>query len=134
MAKAILKFRSRRTRRRSRRRIHRIPKGRIHVQAGFNNIIVTVTDLQGRVLSSSSAGNCRLRAKRKATAFAGEAVASHALSSVVMKRAEVMIKGPGLGRDTALRAIQRSRIRIIFVKDVTPFPHNGCRPPNKRRV
>uniref|UniRef100_A0A0K1ZEH3 Ribosomal protein S11 n=3 Tax=Campanula TaxID=40568 RepID=A0A0K1ZEH3_9ASTR len=131
MAKARL-IRSRRTRR-PRRRIRRIPKGRIHVQAGFHNIIVTVTDLQGRVLSSSSAGNCGLRGKRKSTPFAGEATAAHALSSVVMKQAEVMIKGPGLGRDTALRAIQ-SRIRITFVKDVTPFPHNGCRPPNKRRL
>lgn len=131
MAKAIL-IRSRRTRR-SRRRIRRIPKGRIHVQAGFHNIIVTVTDLQGRVLSSSSAGNCGLRGKRKSTPFAGEATAANALSSVVMKRAEVMIKGPGLGRDTALRAIQ-SRIRITFIKDVTPLPHNGCRPPNKRRL
>lgn len=133
MAKAILAFRSRRTRR-SRRRIRRIPKGQIHVQAGFNNIIVTVTDLQGRVLSSSSAGNCRLRGKRKSTPFAGEAVAANALSSVVMKRAEVMIKGPGRGRETALRAIGRRRIRIIFIKDVTPFPHNGCRPPKKRRL
>lgn len=133
MAKAIVKFRSRRTRR-ARRRIRRIPQGRIYVQAGFNNVIVTVTDLQGRVLSSSSAGNCRLRGKRKSTPFAGEAVAAHALSSVVMNRAEVMIKGPGLGRDTALRAIDSSPIRITFVKDVTPFPHNGCRPPNKRRL
>nr|YP_010392301.1 ribosomal protein S11 [Campanula pallida]UPX07909.1 ribosomal protein S11 [Campanula pallida] len=133
MAKAILRFRSRRTRR-SRRRIRRIPKGRIHVQAGFNNIIVTVTDLQGRVLSSSSAGHCGLRGKRKATPFAGEAAAANALSSVVMKRAEVMIKGPGRGRDPALRAIQSRRIRITFVKDVTPFPHNGCRPPKKRRL
>nr|AUT83231.1 ribosomal protein S11 [Campanula rapunculoides] len=133
MAKAILKFRSRRTRR-SRRRIRRIPKGRIHIQAGFNNTIVTVTDLQGRVLSSSSAGDCRLRGKRKGTAFAGEAAAANALSSVVMKRAEVMIKGPGRGRDTALGAIQSNRIRITFVKDVTPLPHNGCRPPKKRRL
>nr|YP_011008972.1 ribosomal protein S11 [Asyneuma japonicum]WPV76225.1 ribosomal protein S11 [Asyneuma japonicum] len=131
MSKAILKFLSRRRRR---RRIRRIPKGRIHVQAGFNNIIVTVTDLQGRVLSSSSAGNCRLRGKRKGTPFAGEAVAAHALSSVVMNRADVMIKGPGAGRDTALRAIDSSRIRITFVKDITPFPHNGCRPPQKKRL
>nr|YP_010392163.1 ribosomal protein S11 [Wahlenbergia marginata]UPX07772.1 ribosomal protein S11 [Wahlenbergia marginata] len=133
MAKAILRFRSRRTRR-SRRRIRRIPKGRIHVQAGFNNIIVTVTDGEGRVLSSSSAGNCGLRGKRKSTPFAGEAVAVNAISSVVMKRAEVMIKGAGLGRDTALRAIHKSRIRITLVQDVTPFPHNGCRPPKKRRL
>nr|AIN75515.1 ribosomal protein S11 [Campanula americana] len=130
MAQSRLKFLLRRTRR---RRIRRIAKGRIHVQAGFNNIIVTVTDPQGRVLSSSSAGNCRLRSKRKGTPFAGEAVAAHALSSVVMNRAEVMIKGPGVGRDPALRAIDR-RIRIIFVKDITAFPHNGCRPPQKRRL
>nr|YP_009435878.1 ribosomal protein S11 [Monopsis flava]ATG25967.1 ribosomal protein S11 [Monopsis flava] len=128
-----IKFR--RTRRiRSRKRMRRIPKGFIHVQAGFNNTIVTVTDVQGRVVSSSSAGNCGFRSSRKGTPFAAQTTAENAISIVVLKRAEVLIKGAGLGRDAALRAIRKSGIRVTLVRDVTPLPHNGCRPPKKRRV
>nr|ATG25880.1 ribosomal protein S11 [Monopsis debilis var. debilis] len=128
-----LKFR--RTRRiRSRKRMRRIPKGLIHVQAGLNNTIVTVTDVEGRVVSSSSAGNCRFRSSRKGTPFAAQTTAENAISIVVLKRAEVLIKGAGLGRDAALRAIRKSGIRVTLVRDVTPLPHNGCRPPKKRRV
>nr|YP_009406246.1 ribosomal protein S11 [Lobelia thapsoidea]ASA38677.1 ribosomal protein S11 [Lobelia thapsoidea] len=133
MAKAGLKLVSRRTRRR-RKSTRRIPKGVIHVQAGFNNIIVTVTDVRGQVVSSSSAGNCGFRGTRKASPFAAETTAVTAISTVVMQRAEVFIKGAGLGRDAALRAIITSGIRLTFVRDVTPLPHNGCRPPKKRRV
>nr|YP_009405440.1 ribosomal protein S11 [Lobelia organensis]ASA37514.1 ribosomal protein S11 [Lobelia organensis] len=133
MAKAGLKLVSRRTRRR-RKSTRRIPKGVIHVQAGFNNIIVTVTDVRGQVVSSSSAGNCGFRGTRKASPFAAETTAVTAISTVVMQRAEVLIKGAGLGRDAALRAIITSGIRLTFVRDVTPLPHNGCRPPKKRRV
>nr|YP_009435080.1 ribosomal protein S11 [Lobelia laxa]ATG25081.1 ribosomal protein S11 [Lobelia laxa] len=130
-----LKFVSRRSRRlRSRKRMRRVPKGVIHVQAGFNNTIVTVTDGQGQVVSSSSAGNCGFRGKRKGTPFAAQTTAVTAISTVLMKRAEVLIKGPGLGRDAALRAIRESGIRVTFVRDVTPLPHNGCRPPKRRRV
>nr|YP_009434812.1 ribosomal protein S11 [Lobelia galpinii]ATG24718.1 ribosomal protein S11 [Lobelia galpinii] len=131
MAKAILKFVSRRRRL---KRTRRIPKGVIHVQAGFNNTIVTVTDVQGRVVSSASAGNCGFRGRRKGTPFAAQTTAVNAIRTVVMQRAEVLIKGPGLGRDAALRAIRKSGIRLTFVRDVTPLPHNGCRPPKKRRV
>nr|YP_009435522.1 ribosomal protein S11 [Lobelia sonderiana]ATG25523.1 ribosomal protein S11 [Lobelia sonderiana] len=135
MVKAILKFRSRRNRRiGSRKRTRRIPKGVIHVQAGFNNTIVTVTDVRGRVVSSSSAGNCGFRGTRKGTPFAAETAAVNAIRTVVMQRAEVLIKGAGLGRDAALRAIRKSGIRVTLVRDVTPLPHNGCRPPKKRRV
>nr|YP_009436058.1 ribosomal protein S11 [Colensoa physaloides]ATG26235.1 ribosomal protein S11 [Colensoa physaloides] len=138
MAKAIPKFGSRRNRRiGSRKSRRRIPKGVIHVQAGFNNTIVTVTDVQGRVVSSSSAGNCGFRGSRKGTPFAAQTVAVKAMDTVVdqgMQRAKVLIKGPGLGRDAALRAIQESGIRVTVVRDVTPLPHNGCRPPKKRRV
>nr|YP_009434987.1 ribosomal protein S11 [Lobelia holstii]ATG24988.1 ribosomal protein S11 [Lobelia holstii] len=138
MAKAIPKFGSRRHRRiSSRKRRRRIPKGVIHVQAGFNNTIVTVTDVRGRVVSSSSAGNCGFRGSRKGTPFAAQTVAFTAMDTVVdqgMQRAAVLIKGPGLGRDAALRAIQKSGIRVTLVRDVTPLPHNGCRPPKKRRV
>nr|YP_009340000.1 ribosomal protein S11 [Lobelia laxiflora]APQ39482.1 ribosomal protein S11 [Lobelia laxiflora] len=133
MAKARLNFLLRRTRRR-RKSMRRIPKGVIHVQAGFNNTIVTVTDVRGQVVSSSSAGNCGFRGKRKASPFAAETTAETALSTVVMQRAEVLIKGAGIGRDAALRAIFTSGIRLTFVRDITPLPHNGCRPPKKRRV
>nr|YP_009435701.1 ribosomal protein S11 [Lobelia thermalis]ATG25702.1 ribosomal protein S11 [Lobelia thermalis] len=138
MAKAILKFGSRRNRRiGSRKSTRRIPKGVIHVQAGFNNTIVTVTDVRGRVVSSSSAGNCGFRGTRKGTPFAAQTAAVNAIRTVVdqgMQRAEVLIKGPGLGRDAALRAIRKSGVRVTIVRDVTPLPHNGCRPPKKRRV
>nr|ASA39123.1 ribosomal protein S11 [Palmerella debilis subsp. serrata] len=133
MAKARLKLVSRRTRR-LRKSTRRIPKGVIHVQAGFNNTIVTVTDVRGQVVSSSSAGNCGFRGTRKASPFAAETTAVTAIRTVVMQRAEVLIKGPGIGRDAALRAISKSGIRLTFVRDVTPLPHNGCRPPKKRRV
>nr|YP_010712890.1 ribosomal protein S11 [Corydalis semenowii]YP_010950925.1 ribosomal protein S11 [Corydalis heracleifolia]WDA93635.1 ribosomal protein S11 [Corydalis semenowii]WML68914.1 ribosomal protein S11 [Corydalis heracleifolia]DBA09088.1 TPA_asm: ribosomal protein S11 [Corydalis heracleifolia] len=121
----------------SRKNGRRIPKGVIHVQAGFNNTIVTVTDVRGQVVSWASAGTCGFRTKRKSTPFAAQTAAGNALRTVVdqgMQRAEVMIKGPGPGRDAALRAILRSGIRLSFVRDITPLPHNGCRPPKKRRV
>nr|YP_010712971.1 ribosomal protein S11 [Corydalis ledebouriana]WDA93716.1 ribosomal protein S11 [Corydalis ledebouriana] len=121
----------------SRKNGRRIPKGVIHVQAGLNNTIVTVTDVRGRVVSWASAGTCGFRTARKATPFAAQTAAVSALRTVVdqgMQRAEVMIKGPGLGRDAALRAIFRSGVRVSLVRDVTPLPHNGCRPPKKRRV
>nr|WPX85737.1 ribosomal protein S11 [Aegle marmelos]BEV74670.1 ribosomal protein S11 [Aegle marmelos] len=121
----------------SRKSGRRIPKGVIHVQASFNNTIVTVTDVRGRVISWSSAGTCGFRGTRRGTPFAAQTAAGNAIRTVAdqgMQRAEVMIKGPGLGRDAALRAIRRSGILLNFVRDVTPMPHNGCRPPKKRRV
>ena len=121
----------------SRKSARRIPKGVIHVQASFNNTIVTITDVRGRVISWSSAGTCGFRGTRRGTPFAAQTAAGNAIRAVAdqgMQRAEVMIKGPGLGRDAALRAIRRSGILLSFVRDVTPMPHNGCRPPKKRRV
>nr|AMP18855.1 ribosomal protein S11 [Mentha longifolia] len=114
-----------------------IPRKVIHVQASFNNTIVTVTDVRGRVVSWSSAGTCGFKGTRRGTPFAAQTAAANAVRTVVdqgMQRAEVMIKGPGLGRDAALRAIRRSGILLTFVRDVTPMPHNGCKPPKKRRV
>nr|YP_010125725.1 ribosomal protein S11 [Ligustrum ovalifolium]YP_010691587.1 ribosomal protein S11 [Ligustrum x vicaryi]YP_010703257.1 ribosomal protein S11 [Ligustrum foliosum]QIV67204.1 ribosomal protein S11 [Ligustrum ovalifolium]WBU94315.1 ribosomal protein S11 [Ligustrum x vicaryi]WBU94404.1 ribosomal protein S11 [Ligustrum ovalifolium]WCO11459.1 ribosomal protein S11 [Ligustrum foliosum] len=135
MAKAIPRIGSRRNRRiGSRKSARRIPKGIIHVQASFNNTIVTVTDVRGRVVSWSSAGICGFKGPRKGTPFAAQTAAANAIRTVGMQRADVMIKGPGRGRDAALRAIRRSGIRLTFVRDVTPMPHNGCRPPKKRRV
>nr|QRN71837.1 ribosomal protein S11 [Bauhinia variegata var. variegata] len=121
----------------SRKSVPRIPKGVIHVQASFNNTIVTVTDLQGRVISWSSAGSCGFKGPRRGTPFAAQTAAGNAIRTVAdqgMQRAGVMIKGAGLGRDAALRAIRRSGILLNFIRDITPMPHNGCRPPKKRRV
>lgn len=146
MAKTIQRIGSRRdgrigsrrnTRISSRKNTRRIPKGVIHVQASFHNTIVTVTDVRGRVVSWSSAGTCGFRGKRRGTPFAAQTAAGNAIRTIVdqgMQRAQVMIKGPGPGRDAALRAIRRSGIRLTFVRDVTPIPHNGCRPPKKRRL
>nr|QXI85305.1 ribosomal protein S11 [Gentiana crassuloides] len=138
MAKAIPRIGSRRNGRMgSRRSARRIPKGVIHVQASFNNTIITITDVRGRVVSWSSAGTCGFKGTKRGTPFAAQTAAANAIRTVVdqgMQRAEVMIKGPGLGRDAALRAIRRSGILLTFIRDVTPMSHNGCRPPKKRRI
>nr|UDZ61198.1 ribosomal protein S11 [Burnatia enneandra] len=121
----------------SRKNGRRIPKGVIHVQASFNNTIVTVTDVRGRVVSWSSAGTSGFKGARRGTPFAAQDAAQNAIRTVVdqgMQRAEVIIKGPGPGRDAALRAIRRSGLVLSYVCDATPMPHNGCRPPKKRRV
>uniref|UniRef100_UPI0030FE7C95 ribosomal protein S11 n=2 Tax=Equisetum TaxID=3257 RepID=UPI0030FE7C95 len=115
----------------------KIPKGVIHVQVSFNNTIVTVTDIRGQVVSWSSAGVCGFKGAKKSTPFAAQTAAENAINTLIdqgMKQAEVMISGPGPGRDTALRSIRRSGLILSFVRDVTPIPHNGCRPPRKRRV
>nr|YP_010003944.1 ribosomal protein S11 [Calligonum yengisaricum]QKT27916.1 ribosomal protein S11 [Calligonum yengisaricum]QKT28002.1 ribosomal protein S11 [Calligonum yengisaricum] len=138
MAKPIPRIGSHRNRRiNSRKSARKIPSGVIYVQAGFNNTIVTVTDVRGRVVSWASAGTCGFKGAKRGTPFAAQTAAGNAIRKVVdqgMQRAEVMIKGPGIGRDAALRAIRRSGILLSFVRDVTPMPHNGCRPPKKRRV
>nr|QIM59201.1 30S ribosomal protein S11 [Exacum paucisquamum]QIM59211.1 30S ribosomal protein S11 [Exacum paucisquamum] len=139
MATSIIpRIGSRRNRRiGSRKGARRIPRGVIHVQASFNNIIVTITDGRDRVVSWSSAGTCGFKGARKGCPFAAQTTTGDAIYTVVdrgMQQAEVMIKGPGLGRDAALRTICRSGILLTFVRDVTPMSHNGCRPPKKRRV
>nr|AMP18869.1 ribosomal protein S11 [Xanthium strumarium] len=138
MAKAIPKISSRRNGRFGfRKSTRKIPKGVIHIQASFNNTIVTVTDVRGRVVSWSSAVFGPGRAIANFLFFGPTRTIISAIRAVVdqgMQRAEVMIKGPGLGRDAALRAIRRSGILLTFVRDVTPMPHNGCKPPKKRRL
>ncbi|XP_057535763.1 30S ribosomal protein S11, chloroplastic-like [Amaranthus tricolor] len=138
MEKPIPKTGSRRNGRISLRKIARkIPKGVIHVQVSFNNTIVTVTDVRGRVVSRASAGTCGFRGTKRGTPFAAQTAVENVIRTVVeqgMQQAEVKIKGPGLGRDAALRAIRRSGILLSFIRDVTPMPHNGCRPPKKRRM
>ncbi|CAI8587739.1 unnamed protein product [Vicia faba] len=138
MAKSIPKIGSRKTGRiGSRKHPRKIPKGVIYIQASFNNTIVTVTDVRGRVISWSSAGSCGFKGTRRGTPFAALTAAGNSIQTVVdqgMQRADVMIKGPGLGREAALRAISGSRIRVRVIRDVTPMSHNGCRAPKKRRV
>ena len=115
------------TRRRDRKNID---KGMAHIHSSFNNTIVTITDVQGNAISWASAGELGFKGSRKSTPFAaGEAAMEHGLKSV-----EVFVKGPGSGREAAIRALQTAGLEISSIKDVTPIPHNGCRPPKRRRV
>nr|YP_009670457.1 ribosomal protein S11 [Passiflora jatunsachensis]YP_009670486.1 ribosomal protein S11 [Passiflora jatunsachensis]QCX29740.1 ribosomal protein S11 [Passiflora jatunsachensis]QCX29741.1 ribosomal protein S11 [Passiflora jatunsachensis] len=126
----------RRFRRRIRKSARKISKGFFHVQASFNNTIISVTDEKGGVIYWSCAGTCRFKGPRKGTVVAARIIAedaSRVAKAQGMRRANVLIKGPGHGRRKALEAIYRSGILVNFVRDVTPLPHNGCRPPNKRR-
>ena len=125
-------------RQRSRKREKKfVPQGQAFISATFNNTLVTVTDPQGNVISQSSAGADGFKGSRKSTAFAaqkaGETAAKNAIEHGV-KTVDVMVKGPGAGRESAIRALQGAGIRVVSIKDITPVPHNGCRPPKKRRV
>jgi small subunit ribosomal protein S11 len=114
-----------------------VPTGVAHVQSTFNNTIITITDLEGRVVSWSSAGAMGFKGSRKGTPFAaqvaGEDTARKAKEHGV-KRVEVYVKGPGSGREAAIRSLQAAGLQVSIIKDVTPIPHNGCRPPKRRRV
>jgi small subunit ribosomal protein S11 len=114
-----------------------VPAGICHIQATFNNTIVTMTDLAGNVVSWSSAGVLRFKGSRKSTPFAAQLVAEDAANKARehgMKTVGIFVKGPGTGRESALRAISNAGLKITMIKDVTPIPHNGCRPPKRRRV
>jgi small subunit ribosomal protein S11 len=111
--------------------------GIAHVQASFNNTIVSITDMAGHVIGWSSAGKCGFKGSRKSTAYAAQMVAQDACRQAMghgLKEVEVRVKGPGAGRESAVRAIQAVGLEISVIKDVTPVPHNGCRPPKQRRV
>lgn len=111
--------------------------GLAHVQATFNNTIVSVTDMTGAVLGWSSAGKCGFKGSRKSTAYAAQVVAQDACRQAMghgLKEVEVRVKGPGSGRESAVRAMQAIGLEITVIRDVTPVPHNGCRPPKQRRV
>ena len=111
--------------------------GVVHIQATFNNTLVTVTDQQGSVVSWSSAGALGFRGSRKGTPFAAQQAALSAANAAKdhgMKTVEVRVKGPGSGRESAIRALATAGLEVRAIKDVTPIPHNGCRPPKKRRV
>jgi len=114
-----------------------ILQGVVHIQSTFNNTIVTSTDTQGNAVAWASAGGCGFKGARKGTPFAAQSAAEIVAKKSIdqgMKKVEVYVKGPGSGRETAIRAIQGAGLEITLIKDVTPIPHNGCRPPKKRRV
>jgi len=114
-----------------------IPKGVAHIQATFNNTIVTMTDINGEAISWASAGSCGFKGAKKGTPFAAQTAAEVAARQSMdqgMRQVEIIVKGPGAGRETAIRAIQSAGLGISVIRDITPVPHNGCRPPKKRRV
>jgi small subunit ribosomal protein S11 len=132
MAKAVKK-----TVRRKKRERKNIEKGQAHIQSTFNNTLVTLTDMNGNALSWSSAGSNGFKGSRKSTPFAAQSAAEVAAKAAMehgLKSVEVYVKGPGSGREAAIRALQTAGLNITMIKDITPIPHNGCRPPKKRRV
>ena len=123
-----------RTRRRERKTIE---KGAAHIRSSFNNTIVTITDLNGNAISWASSGEMGFRGSRKSTPFAAQTAAETAAAAAMehgLKTVEVYVKGPGSGREAAIRALQAAGLEVTMIKDVTPIPHNGCRPPKRRRV
>ena len=119
-----------------RREKKHVVHGQAHIKSTFNNTIVTITDLQGNTVSWASAGNVGFKGSRKSTPFAAQMAAERAARAAMehgLRRAEVQVKGPGSGRDTAVRSIQNTGIEVTSIKDVTPVPHNGCRQPKRRR-
>ena len=122
---------------RRRRERKNVENGAAHIQSTFNNTIVTITDLQGNALSWASAGGLGFRGSRKSTPFAAQTAADVAAKAAMehgLKTVEVYVKGPGQGREAAIRALQTAGLEVVMIKDVTPIPHNGCRPPKRRRV
>ena len=123
---------------RKRRERKNVEKGQVHIRSSFNNTMVTVTDLQGNALSWASSGGLGFRGSRKSTPFAAqtaaETAAKVAMEGYGLKIVEVYVKGPGAGREAAIRALQAVGLEVTLIKDVTPVPHNGCRPPKRRRV
>lgn len=114
-----------------------IPYGIVHIAASFNNTLISITDGEGNLISQSSSGARGFRGSRKGTPFAAQQAASEAAKKAVevgMREVEVRVKGPGGGRESAIRAINQAGIRVTSIRDTTPIPHNGCRPPKRRRV
>ncbi|GAB4534583.1 MAG: 30S ribosomal protein S11 [Pleurocapsa sp.] len=114
-----------------------VPNGVAHIQSTFNNTIVTISDIKGDVVSWASAGSSGFKGAKKGTPFAAQTAADSAARRAMdqgMRQIEVMVSGPGAGRETAIRALQGAGLEITLIRDVTPIPHNGCRPPKRRRV
>ena len=131
MAKATKKV----VKRRRERKV--VEKGAAHIRSSFNNTMVTIPDLEGNALSWASSGGLGFRGSRKSTPFAAQTAAETAAKAAMefgLKTVEVYVKGPGQGREAAIRALQTAGLEVVMIKDVTPIPHNGCRPPKRRRV
>ena len=114
-----------------------VQSGVVHIQSTFNNTIVTITDVSGNVISWSSAGVRGFKGSRKSTPFAAQLAAEDAAKKAMehgMRQVSVLVQGPGAGRESALRALQQAGFKVTLIRDVTPIPHNGCRPPKRRRV
>lgn len=121
----------------SRKTKRNVPNGVAHIQSTFNNTLVTISDTKGDVISWASAGSSGFKGAKKGTPFAAQTAADQAArraSEQGMRQVEVMVSGPGAGRETAIRALQGAGLEITLIRDVTPIPHNGCRPPKRRRV
>ncbi|GAB4383032.1 MAG: 30S ribosomal protein S11 [Elainellaceae cyanobacterium] len=121
----------------SKKQKRNVPSGVAHIQSTFNNTIVTITDMNGEAISWASAGSSGFKGAKKGTPFAAQTAAENAgrrATDQGMRQIEVMVSGPGAGRETAIRALQGAGLEITLIRDVTPIPHNGCRPPKRRRV
>jgi small subunit ribosomal protein S11 len=123
---------------RSKKKVKRnVPKGVVHLKATFNNTIITITDEQGDTISWASSGTCQFKGSRKSTPYAAQLAAEQAGRKAMdngMTQVSVLVKGPGSGREAAIRSLQAIGLEITLIRDVTPIPHNGCRPPKRRRV
>jgi small subunit ribosomal protein S11 len=122
---------------RRRRERKNIEKGEAHIRSTFNNTIITISDISGNVISWASGGGMGFKGSRKSTPFAAQQAAESAARAAMehgLKTVEVYVKGPGQGRESAIRSLQSAGLEVIMIKDVTPIPHNGCRPPKRRRV
>ena len=120
-----------------RRERKNVEKGVAHIRSTFNNTIVTITDVNGKAISWGTAGEMGFKGSKKSTPYAAQTAAEHAAKLAVdhgMKTVEVLVRGPGAGRESAIRALATAGLEITMIKDVTPIPHNGCRPPKRRRV
>ena len=120
-----------------RKDVMRVDRGQAHIQCSFNNTIVTITDVQGNAISASSSGKLGLRGSKKSTPYAAQMVmedAARVAKDHGLKSVDVFVKGPGQGRESAIRALQNADIAVTSIQDVSPIPHNGCRPPKRRRL
>ena len=120
-----------------RRDARKVDKGQVHIQSSFNNTLVTITDMQGNAIAWSSSGSLGFKGSRKSTPFAAQMAAETAAKAAKeygLRSVEVYVKGPGAGRESAIRALANCELEVTLIEDVSPIPHNGCRPPKKRRV
>jgi small subunit ribosomal protein S11 len=125
------------TQRRTKKKVHVDAVGVAHIKASFNNVLVTITDIYGNTISWSSAGKNGFKGSRKNTPFAAQVTAEAAAKEAYdlgLRKVDVLVKGPGSGREAAIRALNTAGLQIMSIKDITPIPHNGCRPPKRRRV